>query len=190
MSAVYAKLVNGAEHITYKVKVSEGGRNHYEPHDIPEEELQKLRNTALYSVMQFVKTIEPIVWKVLVEDLDQGQNVNEWTKSQRCWEVLRPTMAQSGLNFPQDLISSSGDSDEEVTDGQKRVIDEMKEVSADVWFSINKWGKGSFVLTPRENAFIAQMGFRIKRGSDVSYKQAKWALALLEKAKANGWRDR
>ena len=101
-----------------------------------------------------------------------------------------PTMAQSGLNFPQDLISSSGDSDEEVTDGQKRVIDEMKEVSADVWFSINKWGKGSFVLTPRENAFIAQMGFRIKRGSDVSYKQAKWALALLEKAKANGWRDR
>ena len=190
MSAVYAKLVNGAEHITYKVKVSEGGRNHYEPHDIPEEELQKLRNTALYSVMQFVKTIEPIVWKVLVEYLDQGQNVNEWTKSQRCWEVLRPTMAQSGLNFPQDLISSSGDSDEEVTDGQKRVIDEMKEVSADVWFSINKWGKGSFVLTPRENAFIAQMGFRIKRGSDVSYKQAKWALALLEKAKANGWRDR
>ena len=190
MSAVYAKLVNGAEHITYKVKVSEGGRNHYEPHDIPEEELQKLRNTALYSVMQFVKTIEPIVWKVLIEYVEQGQNVNEWTKSQRCWEVLRPTMAQSGLNFPQDLISSSGDSDEEVTDGQKRVIDEMKEVSADVWFSINKWGKGSFVLTPRENAFIAQMGFRIKRGSDVSYKQAKWALALLEKAKANGWRDR
>ena len=190
MSAVYAKLVNGAELITYKVKISEGGRNHYDTRNIPDCELQKIKTTALYTVMQFVKEIKPIIWHIIVEDVDQGQNTNEWTKSTRCWEKLKTALEKTGLNFPQDLISSAGDSDEEITEGQKRVIDEMTEISADVWFSINKWAKGGFVLTPRENAFIAQMAFRIKRGSPVSYKQAKWALALLEKAKANGWCDR
>ena len=187
MSAVYAKLVSGAEHITYNVKVSEGGRNHYEPHDIPEEELQKLRDTALYRVMQFVKTIEPTVWKVLVEDVDHGQNINEWTKSYRCWDTLRYTLAQTDMNFPQDLLSSSVDGDEEITDCQKRVIDEMKEIPSDVWFSINKWAKETMLFTPRETAFTGFIGYRIKRGLGVSYKQAKWAIDLLEKAKDKGW---
>ena len=262
IASIYARLINGVEHIFYKVvteiTTDEDGFTRYlgEIRDIPKEELNKLRATALYKVLLYVKKIEPIIWKVLIEDVEQGQNVNEWTKSQRCWEVLKATLTktdlgflqenlspsgcddddddddviedadleqdinvnedadedtintnewtksqrcwgvlkdtltQSGLKFPQDLLSSSGDGDDEITDGQRRVIDEMKEVSADVWISISRWARETLLFTPRETAFMGLMGYRIKRRLNVSYSQAKWAIALLEKAKARGWSDR
>lgn len=43
------------------------------------------------------------------------------------------------------------------------------------------------LFTPRETAFTGFIGYRIKRGLGVSYKQAKWAIDLLEKAKDKGW---
>ena len=262
IASIYARLINGVEHIFYKVvteiTTDEDGFTRYlgEIRDIPKEELNKLRATALYKVLLYVKKIEPIIWKVLIEDVEQGQNVNEWTKSQRCWEVLKATLTktdlgflqenlspsgcddddddddviedadleqdinvnedadedtintnewtksqrcwgvlkdtltQSGLKFPQDLLSSSGDGDDEITDGQRRVIDEMKEVSADVWISISRWARETLLFTPRETAFMGLMGYRIIRRLNVSYSQAKWAIALLEKAKARGWSDR
>lgn len=192
---VYAKLTNGAGHISYKIKktTNENGRrrSHYETRDIPEEELEKLRSTALYKVMQLVKDIEPLIWSVLVENVAQGKNINEWTKDSRCWDVLKDIlktkMSESGLNLPVDVLSSSGDSDEEITDKQQKLIDDMKAVPAEKWFSINRWAKDTLLLTPRETAFIGQMGYRIKRGFAVTYKQAKWALDLYDKAETKGW---
>ena len=196
--SVYARLINGAEHVSYKVKLETKGNDerkhvHYETRDIPQEELEKLRATALYKVMQFVMEIEPVIWNVLVVSVEEGQNTNSWTKKTRCWEALRvklqATMSEKGLKFPQDIISSVGDSDEEITDGQQRKIDEMRKVPADRWFSINNWAKETLLLTPRETAFIGQMGYRIKRGFGVTYKQAKWAMDLYEKAQTKGWSD-
>lgn len=191
---VYAKLVNGAEHITYKVKeqyTSADGkkRNHYIPHNLSAEDIQKIKDTTLYKVMLFVKKIEPFIWNHLVADVDEGQNINEWTKKPRCWEALRVKLDEKSSEFalPKEVLSNAGDEDEEITDGQKRKISEAGEVSADEWWSINRWAKETFKLTPRETAFIGQMGYRVKRGFDISFKQAKWALDLYEKAKANGW---
>ena len=96
-------------------------------------------------------------------------------------------MSESGLNLPVDVLSSSGDSDEEITDKQQKLIDDMKAVPAEKWFSINRWAKDTLLLTPRETAFIGQMGYRIKRGFAVTYKQAKWALDLYDKAETKGW---
>jgi hypothetical protein len=192
--SVYAKLVNGDEHVSYKVKIETRGddgkrHKHYETRDIPPEELEKLRATALYRVMLFVKDIEPVIWDVLVAGVKAGENTNSWTKRLGCWDALKATLSEKDLKFPQDVISSAGDSDEEITDGQQRKIEEMRKVPADVWFSINKWAKETLLLTPRETAFIGQMGYRIKRGFGVTYKQAKWAMDLYEKAQTKGWSD-
>lgn len=192
--SVYAKLVNGDEHVSYKVKIETRGddgkrHKHYETRDIPPEELEKLRATALYRVMLFVKDIEPVIWDVLVAGVKAGENTNSWTKRLGCWDALKATLSEKDLKFPQDVISSAGDSDEEITDGPQRKIEEMRKVPADVWFSINKWAKETLLLTPRETAFIGQMGYRIKRGFGVTYKQAKWAMDLYEKAQTKGWSD-
>ena len=153
------------------------------------EELEKLRATALYRVMLFVREIEPVIWDVLVARVKEGENTNSWTKRLGCWDALKATLSEKDFKFPQDVISSTGDSDEEITDGQQRKIDEMRKVPADVWFGINKWAKETLLLTPRETAFIGQMGYRIKRGFGVTYKQAKWAMDLYEKAQTKGWSD-
>lgn len=139
--------------------------------------------------MLFVKDIEPVIWDVLVAGVKAGENTNSWTKRLGCWDALKATLSEKDLKFPQDVISSAGDSDEEITDGQQRKIEEMRKVPADVWFRINKWAKETLLLTPRETAFIGQMGYRIKRGFGVTYKQAKWAMDLYEKAQTKGWSD-
>lgn len=102
------------------------------------------------------------------------------------FSVLSKSAAGS-INLPVDVLSSSGDSDEEITDKQQKLIDDMKAVPAEKWFSINRWAKDTLLLTPRETAFIGQMGYRIKRGFAVTYKQAKWALDLYDKAETKGW---
>ena len=194
MASVYARLVNGAAHITYKVKETTTGadgkkHNHFVPHILPDEEVQKIKSTALFKIMQFVKNnLEGPLYDHLVKDVDEGMNINEWTKKPRCWEALRVKLNDNvDLKIPIELLSSAGDQDEEITDGQKRKISEASDVSADEWWSINKWAKETYKLTPRETAFLGQMGYRVKRGFDISFKQAKWALDLYEKAKANGW---
>mgnify|MGYP003440419153 FL=1 len=194
MANVYARLVNGAAHITYKVKETTIGadgkkHNHYVPHILPDEEVQKIKSTALFKIMQFVKNnLEGPLYDHLVKDVYEGMNINEWTKTTGCWEALRVKLNDNvDLKIPIELLSSAGDLDEEITDGQKRKISEASNVSADEWWSINKWAKETYKLTPRETAFLGQMGYRVKRGFDISFKQAKWALDLYEKAKANGW---
>lgn len=191
---VYAKLTNGAEHISYKVRESytdsDGKKHgHFVPRNLSTEDIQKIKNTTLFKVMSFVKKIEPFIWDHLIVDVDEGQNINEWTKKPRCWEALRAKLDEkaSDLALPKELLSNTGDDDEEITDGQKRKIKEVGDISAEEWWSINKWAKETFKLTPRETAFIGQMGYRIKRGFDITYKQARWAMDLYEKAKANGW---
>lgn len=191
---VYAKLTNGAEHISYKVKEtytgSDGKRHsHFVPRNLPSEDIQKLKNTVLFKVMIFVKKIEPFIWDHLVVSVDEGLNINEWTKRPRCWEALRVKLDEKSSDYalPKEILSNTGDEDEEITDGQKRKINEVSDISAEEWWSINKWAKETYKLTPRETAFIGQMGYRIKRGFDISYKQARWAMDLYEKAKANGW---
>jgi hypothetical protein len=92
------------------------------------------------------------------------------------------------FKFPQELCSSTGDLDVEVTEGQKKYIDEALLVDAETWFSINSWSKDNpGLLSPKEQAFIGQIGFRVKRSYSLSYKQAKWALDILEKARDLGW---
>ena len=61
-------------------------------------------------------------------------------------------------------------------------------IDASVWFSINQWSKENpGELTPKEQAFIGQVGFNQKRNRTLTYKQAKWALDIYEKAREAGW---
>ena len=93
--------------------------------------------------------------------------------------------------MPSELCSSSGDLDVEITEGQKKYIEEATNISANTWFSINAWAKDNDdVLAPNEKAFIGQVAFSIKRGRSLTYKQAKWALSILDKAKDKGWEEK
>lgn len=194
---VYAKLLCGAEHITYKIKESytdANGRrkNRYVPKEIPQEDIERLKATMLYKVLLYVKNIEPFVYKHLI-DVDEGKNINEWTKSTLCWDALKTKLLQEGdkYNVPAELLGGVGDVDEEITEGQKKKIDEAKGVDSEKWFSLSEWSKDNpGKLTPKEQAFIGQLVHFSKEGRNLSYKLSKWALDLYEKAFEAGWNEK
>lgn len=194
---VYAKLLCGAEHITYKIKESytdanDRRKNRYVPKEIPQEDIERLKATMLYKVLLYVKNIEPFVYKHLI-DVDEGKNINEWTKSTLCWDALKTKLSQEGdkYNVPAELLGGVGDVDEEITEGQKKKIDEAKGVDSEKWFSLSEWSKDNpGKLTPKEQAFIGQLVHFSKEGRNLSYKLSKWALDLYEKALEAGWNEK
>ena len=194
---VYAKLLCGAEHITYKIKESytDGNgrrKNRYVPKEIPQEDIERLKATMLYKVLLYVKNIEPFVYKHLI-DVDEGKNINEWTKSTLCWDALKTKLSQEGdkYNIPAELLGGVGDVDEEITEGQKKKNDEAKGVDPEKWFSLSEWSKDNpGKLTPKEQAFIGQLVHFQKDGRTLSYKLSKWALDLYEKALEAGWNEK
>ena len=191
--SVYAKLVNGQQHISYKIKeqytTTEGKkRNRFVNVDIPKEELEKLKNTTLYRVLEHVKKIEHFIWEHLI-NVDEGTNINEWTKATRCWDALKAKLNAQGSTFsiPKNLLAATSDQETDVNEAQQTVIKEAGEIDADTWFNINKWGKEHDGFTPAEVSFIGNFAYMVKRKRPYTYKQAKWALAIYEKAERFGW---
>lgn len=194
ISSIYAKLLCGQQHITYKVKESyktpEGRtRNRYLAREIPQEDIEKIKATKLYKVMESVKKIEPVIWSHIV-NVDEGTNINEWTKQTRCWDALKTKFdTVASLALPSDVISAVGDKEIEITEGQQAKIDKAAEYDAEIWFSLHQWAKDTNALTPKEIAFIGQFAFMIKRHRPYTYKQARWALSIMEKAETAGWKE-
>lgn len=191
---VYAKLINGAQHISYKIKESyvDGNgkrKNHYVPKEIPEEDLEKLRATKLYRILEYVKAVQPIIYKHIM-NVNEGENINEWTKKALCWDALKATIDKTGSQYEisSDLKSANGDVDVQVTEGQMKVIGEAAELSPDRLFALNKWSKDNpGNLTPAEQAFTGQAAYLMKRGNALSYKQSRWLLSIIDKAESKGW---
>ena len=70
-------------------------------------------------------------------------------------------------------------------------MDEVKEVEPEKWFALNRWSKENLgELTPKEQAFIGQVAFSLKRGKALTYKQSKWALDIYEKAVDACWNEK
>lgn len=195
--SVYARLVCGAEHVTYKVKESYVGtdgkrRNHYNSKAIPAEDLALLKQTALYKVLLYVKKIQPIIYAHLVSEVNEGENINEWTKKSLCWDGLKTKLdgLDTKFKFPQELCSEAGDMDVEITEGQRRVISAAMEKPSSVWTSIHTWGRrNGSILTPRELAFLRNMAWYAEDNRSISYRQAKYALDILERAEDAGWKE-
>ncbi len=193
--SVYAKLVNGNEHISYKIKesytdASGKRRNKFTTKEIPAEDLEKLRGTKLYGVLQLAKKIHTLVYDHIVK-VNEGENINEWSKKPICWDSLKVIIDKDSDKYgvPANLLSATGNTDIEVTEGQQKVIDELTSLDYEMFYSINKWDKIVSKLTPKEQAFIGQIAFRLQKKMPISYKQAKWALDIRDKAESMGWKE-
>jgi len=193
--SVYAKLVNGNEHISYKIKESYTDangkrRNKFTTKEIPAEDLEKLRATKLYGILLLAKKIHTLVYDHIVK-VNEGENINEWSKKPICWDSLKVIIDKEGDKYgvPANLLSATGNTDIEVTEGQQKVIDELMSLDYEMFYSINKWDKSVSKLTPKEQAFIGQIAFRLQKKMPISYKQAKWALDIRDKAESMGWKE-
>ncbi len=193
--SVYAKLVNGNEHISYKIKESYTDangkrRNKFITKEIPAEDLEKLRATKLYGILLFAKNIHTLVYDHIVK-VNEGENINEWSKKPLCWDSLKVIIDNKSDKYvvSAKLLSSTGDTDVEITEGQQKIIDELLAMDCDTFYAIVKWDRANFKLTPKEQAFTGQIAFRLQRKLPISYKMAKGAIDIRDKAESMGWKE-
>lgn len=191
MAPIYAKILSGNGNITYKVKTTytaTTGRkvNKWEVKSIPESDIAKLKETTLYKVLQVVSKIEPIVWSHLM-DVDAGTNVGEYSKKASTWASLISKHIDQTLRVPTDILSSKEDF--EMTPAMTRMTETVNSYDYETWHDINIWGKETGLISPRDTAFMGSIYYWCKRGKELTYKQARYAMKVLEKARAAGWEE-
>lgn len=191
VTTLYAKLLAGNKSITYKVKsvyIGTSGKkmNKWEVKTIPDTELEKLKDTVLYRVMKLVVDLQPDIWYHLM-DVEEGTNISVYTKRASCWSNLCAKNIGRNIKIPSDILSS--DEDFEMTPAMIRMGEIANNYDYEIWHDINLWGKETGLISPRETAFMGSIYYWCKRGKELNYKQAKYAMKVLEKARSNGWEE-
>lgn len=191
MPSVYAKLLTGNGNVTYKVKtpqITSSGRkvNKWVVKSIPDSDIKNIKATTLYHVMQIVSEIEPVIWNHIL-DVDSGSNIGEYTKKLDCWNSLCTKSLNKSVNIPSAILTS--ETDFEMTPAMLRTTEIANSYDYETWHDINVWGKETGLISPRETAFMGSIYFWCKRGKELTYKQARYAMKVLEKARSNGWEE-
>ncbi len=191
VATVYAKLLTENNNLTYKVKTSytsSSGKklNKWEVKSVPESELNKLKDTVLYRVMKIVVELQPYVWNHLM-DVDEGTNISTNTKRLACWSSLCAKNIGGNIKISPEILSS--EEDFEVTPAMARVVETANNYDYETWHDLNIWGKDTGLISPRDAAFMGSIYYWCKRGKELTYKQARYALKILELARSNGWEE-
>ena len=188
---VYAKLLTGNNSITYKVKstyTAASGRkmNKWEVKSIAETELEKLEDTVLYRVMKLVAEMQHAIWNHLM-DVDEGTNISVNTKRASCWSNLCAKNIGSNIKIPSDILSS--EEEFEMSPAMMRTVETANSYDYETWHDINIWGKETGLISPRDIAFMGSIYYWCKRGKELTYKQARYAMKILEAARSKGWEE-
>lgn len=191
VTTVYAKLLAGNKSITYKVKstyTAASGRkmNKWEVKSIADAELGKLKDTLLYKVMELVVELQPSIWNHLM-DVDEGTNISVNTKRATCWSNLCAKNIGKNIKIPSEILSS--DEEFEMTPAMSRMTEIANSYNYETWHDINIWGKETGLISPRDTAFMGSIYYWCRRGKELTYKQAKYAMRVLETARSKGWEE-
>lgn len=191
VTPVYAKLLAGNQSITYKVKTTyttASGKkmNKWEVKSIAEGEKDKLKGTVLYKVMKLVVELQPAVWEHLM-DVDEGANISVNTKRAACWSNLCAKHIGNDIKIPSEILSS--DEEFEMTPAMARMTENANSYNYETWHDINIWGKETGLISPRDTAFMGSIYYWCKRGMELTYKQARYAMRVMQNARDKGWEE-
>ena len=187
---VYIKILMGTDSVSYKLKVTstENGRkrSRTETRTVPQADIDKIKETTLYKVLHVVKSLHPLVWEHLF-DVDAGVAVDTNSKKPSCWSTLCEKHFENKVNIPDDVLTSKEDF--EMTPAMTRMTETANSYDYETWHDINIWGKETGLISPRDTAFMGSIYYWCKRGKELTYKQARYAMKVLEQARSKGWEE-
>ena len=191
MPALYAKILTGTDVVTYKVKVphiSATGKRaaKWEVKRVPNTDIAKIKETTLFKVMLLVAELKPYIWDHLM-DVDEGTNIAVYTKKVDSWTSLCAKHIGKHIEVPEDILTTKVDP--EMTPSMIRTTETANNYDYETWHDINIWGKKTGLISPRDAAFMGSIYWWCKKGKELTYKQAKYAMNVLEKARAAGWEE-
>ncbi len=188
---LYSKTLAGNKNITYKVKASvviANGKkkNKWEVKAVAESEIEKIKDTTLFKVMKIVVELQPKIWDCLM-DVDEGTNISVNTKRASCWTNMCQKNIEKGITIPSDILSNNDV--EEMTPAMLNLTEKANSYDYETWHDINIWGKETGLISPRDAAFMGSIYYWCKRGKELTYKQARYALRVLDNARSKGWEE-
>lgn len=191
MPTLYAKILTGTDVVTYKVKVPHisvtGKRtNKWEVKRVPDIDIAKIKETTLFKVMLLVAELKPYIWDHLM-DVDEGTNIAVYTKKVDSWTSLCAKHIGKHIEVPEDILTTKVDP--EMTPSMIRTTETANNYDYETWHDVNIWGKKTGLISPRDAAFMGSIYWWCKKGKELTYKQAKYAMNVLEKARAAGWEE-
>jgi uncharacterized protein (DUF433 family) len=139
---------------------------------------------------QALAELAHVAYRVVVERVPGGANITEWSKREQCWTLMReePWTVPSEL---EQLLVARGRAT--VTAGRPTapaddaLVRRTSELGGDFWLAISNWAKETDNLNPWQRRFAYTIGIQLKRGRDLSAKQALQAAKILAAARQRGY---
>ena len=144
---------------------------------------------------QIIEDLIPFVWKHINDTPPNKRNIGEYCKIAECWTKLKDksnTVTDINDNIVNFVGVTNSKIDSEIVElnpEELKLIDEAEKVNPDTWFSIAKWSKEENHFTPFDRKLIYNIGVVRSRKKDLSIKQAKQAIRILNESIAKGFSE-
>jgi hypothetical protein len=125
-----------------------------------------------------------------------GQNITEWCKKEKCWEIFReieipiPAAVEAGL-----LSREKGNERKKpdplggkLSKKEEESITRASKIPAETWFGIAAWARDTKNLQPWERSLSFSLGRLASNGNAPSRKQADHGERILAEARSLGFR--
>jgi hypothetical protein len=143
------------------------------------------------NLFMVVDELIPVVWDHINNPLKSGMNIGEWCKKIECWNSLIDkyfNIEKLKSEIKKDSVGNL-ENPQEYTPAEKKLVDDMSDISPLTWFSISKWAKENSLMSPLERKAAYNFGAVTNRNQQLSFKQAKFAAKILKQAKELGFKD-
>ena len=147
-------------------------------------DLQKMwKNQATSEALDLMaELVSNEIYNYLTETC-AGINTTQWCKKEKCWDEIKSKVKTS---IPSELVSellpvgkAKPTGIETMDNPEKELIEGIKTVSADIWFTVAAWGKETGNLQGYQCGISGTLGRYVGWSKEPSIKQAKQGLKIL-----------
>lgn len=139
---------------------------------------------------KMVEIISNAIYKYFINNCS-GLNITQWCKKEKCWEDIKQNI---NIKLSADLVTellpvgkSKPTGVQSLNNPEKDLIEDIKQISSDVWFSVSSWGKETGNLASYQCGISATLGRYVSWSKDPTIKQAKQGLKILNIAYSKGF---
>ena len=123
-----------------------------------------------------------------------ARNVTEWSKAERCWEIVRTSVSPAPVDrIGDELLNTAATKKEQrrsissVSSDHVENLKRLVKVNSEGWTMLADWGTGTGSIDPGQRQLALRIGRALQRGSSIRPPDAERAVEILDRAKALGF---
>lgn len=152
------------------------------------------RQALSATLQRAIAELSHLAYNVIAERTPSGANVTEWSKRPQCWTLLREERWDLPRTLADELVDRAlsgrirgAPAGGRRTEEEQRVIERASRPGGHGWLAISHWAKQTDNLSPWQRRFAYTIGVQLKRGRELSVKQAVHARQILDVARGLGF---